>query len=75
MSYNKPEDKAGFTDAEFEKYGDAVLMTWRNWVEFRDKLAQMKADDGLSEFASHDMRTGYRYALRDIVREMDETLP
>lgn len=77
VSYNEPEYKAGFTDAEYEKYGDAVLMTWRDWVALRERI-QEKRDERLGDRNLLDLRDDeltYVATLDWIMRTMDETLP
>lgn len=76
MSYNEPERKAGFTDEEFELYGDAVRMNWRDWVALR-KHIQGKRDhvlDGrkLLYLPFHEL--DYVGGLDWVIRKMDEML-
>lgn len=77
MSCDKPEDEAGFTDAEFEKYGDAVLMTWRDWVALRE-LIQETRDERLGDRNLLELRYDeltYVATLDWIIQTMDETPP
>lgn len=72
--YNEPEYKAGFTDEEVEKYGDAVLMNWRDWVGLREMLDEKLAEAPLGR-EPLAFWGGYRAALDEIRRTMDEMLP
>ncbi len=73
-TYHEPAYRAGYTDAEFEEHGDAVLMTWRDWVRLREKLKEMyeAAPLGKEPLAWWGAR---RVAIDDVRREMDETQP
>lgn len=74
MSYNEPEYKAGFTDAEGEKYGDAVLMTWRDWVALRELMAERK-EEIEKEWTDDPVEHGQLGILNWMMQTMDETLP
>lgn len=73
-TYHEPEHRVGYTDEEFEKYGDAVLMTWRDWVGLREKLKEMyeAAPLGKEPLSWWGAR---RVAIDEVMREMDETQP
>lgn len=75
MTYYEPEHKAGYTDEDMEKHGGAVLMTWRDWVNLREKLSEMREEAGDVLAKTPDMAGGYRYALWEVMRVMDETQP
>ncbi len=74
-TYHEPERRAGCTDEEFEKYGDEVLVTWRDWVGLREKLAEMREEADRTLASTPGMLDGYRYGLWEAMREMDETQP
>jgi hypothetical protein len=63
-----------YTEQEAEKHGDAVLMTWRDWVNLRD-LVQERLEESKSEGMDRHVASGYRAALHWVMQTMDETLP
>jgi len=73
MTYTLPESGAGFTDEEFEEYGDAVLMNWRHWNNLRD-IVQERHEEAASDGMDPAVRSGYRAALNWVMQTMDETL-
>lgn len=77
MSHNEPEHRAGFTDAEYERYGDEVLMTWRNWVGLREYIEEKRdewlGDRGLLDLEEPELT--YVATLNWMMQTMDETLP
>lgn len=72
-TYHEPEHKAGFTDEEFAKHGEFVLMTWREWVNLREKLRENLQEHPAGTEPLPFYR-GYRAALSEIMLMMDETL-
>lgn len=74
--YNPAEYRAGFTEAEYERYGDMVLINWRHWRGLRERVAEMHMEATVShQHRSVAFRNGFREALRLVMQTMDDTQP
>lgn len=74
--HNPAEYRAGFTDAEYERFGDTVLINWRDWQGLRERIGEMHLEATIShQHESADFRNGFREALRLVMQHMDETQP
>lgn len=74
--WNPAEHRAGFSEAEYERYGDLVLINWRHWQRLRERVGEIHMEATISQqHRSADFRNGFREALRLVMRTMDETQP
>jgi hypothetical protein len=76
-AYHEPERRAVYTDADYEKHGDAVLMTWREWVNLREVIQEQRDEivDGRRLLDLRDDELAHVSGLDWVMRTMDETPP